>query len=71
MLAIHLLNHEGTATAKEESRVDHLWKHLCWQPHFAEKVIRYAERKGIVRRHSGQLRLTNEERMLAQQGMVR
>lgn len=71
MLAIHLLNHEGTATAKEESRVDHLWEHLRWQPHFAEKVIRYAEHKGIIRRHRGQLRLTNEGRMLAQQRMVR
>lgn len=70
MLAIHLLNHEGTATAKEESRVDHLWEHLRWQPHFAEKVIRYAERKGMVRRQSGHLRLTTEGRALAQQTLV-
>ena len=63
-------DHEGTARAKEESRVDHLWEHLRWQPDFAEQVIRYAERKGIVRRQSGRLLLTDEGRSLAQRAMV-
>lgn len=70
MLAIHLLHHAGTAQAQDESRVDHLWEHLRWQPTFAEKVIRYAERKGVVRRRRGQLQLTDEGRALAHQAMM-
>ena len=70
MLAIHLLNHAGTAHAEVESRVDHLWEHMRWQPAFAEQVVRYAERKGVVRRHSGHLILTDTGRNLAQQAMM-
>lgn len=71
MLTIHLLNHEGTARAYDENRVDHLWEHLRWQPDFAEDVVRYAERKGMVRRSKGYLMLTDEGRMMAQKAMVR
>lgn len=71
MLTIHLLNHEGTERAYDENRVDHLWEHLRWQPDFAEEVVRYAERKGMVRRQKGYLMLTAEGRALAQQAMVR
>jgi len=71
MLAIHLLNHEGTAEAKQESRSDHLVEHFRWAPDFAEKVIRYAERKGVIRRYSGQLSLTDKGRVLAQEAIVR
>jgi manganese/zinc/iron transport system permease protein len=71
MLAIHLLHHADTAQAQSESRVDHLWEHLRWQPNFAEQVIRYAERKGVVRRQSGQLLLTDEGYRLAQRTMMR
>src|SRR5690606_29463278 len=45
MLAVHLLHHEGRPEALDESRVDHLVDHIRWQPAFAERVIRYAERK--------------------------
>jgi manganese/zinc/iron transport system permease protein len=71
MLAIHLLHHAGTPEAKDESRVDHLWEHMRWRPEFAEQVVRYAERKGTVRRERGHLLLTDEGRSLAQQAMVR
>jgi manganese/zinc/iron transport system permease protein len=70
MLAIHLFNHEGTSEAKAESRVDHLWEHLRWQPDFSEQVIRYAERKGTVSRRHGQLSLTERGRVLAEQAIV-
>ena len=70
MLAIHLFNHEGTSDFEEECRVDHLWEHLRWQPEFAEKVIRYAERKGNVRRRSGMLLLTKDGRILAKEALV-
>ncbi|NJN83612.1 MAG: metal ABC transporter permease [Caldilineaceae bacterium] len=70
MLAIHLLNHEARPDADVETRVDHLVEHIRWRPDFAEQVVRHAERKGIVRRHSGRLHLTDEGRILAQRSMV-
>lgn len=70
MLAIHLLNHEGTAEAEVENRVDHLWEHFRWQPHFAEQVVRYGERKGRLRRRNGRLTLTPDGRQLAQDAMI-
>jgi manganese/zinc/iron transport system permease protein len=71
MLAIHLLHHEGTPQAEVENRVEHLWEHFRWQPHFAEQVVRYGERKGKLRRRSGHLSLTPDGRQLAQEAMVR
>lgn len=70
MLAVHLLQHEGRPEAQDESRVDHLVEHIRWQPAFAERVIRYAERKGTVRRQAGRLRLTEPGRALAQQQLT-
>ncbi|MEM9651149.1 MAG: metal ABC transporter permease [Actinomycetota bacterium] len=71
MLAIHLLHHEGTPEADIESRVDHLWEDLRWEPDFAEQVVRYAERRGVVRRSAGLLSLTSEGRGIAQEALVR
>ncbi len=71
MLAIHLLNHEGTDREQDECRVDHLWEHLRWQPEFAEQVIRYAEGHGTVRRQRGILNLTEEGRSIAREAMIR
>jgi manganese/zinc/iron transport system permease protein len=71
MLAIHLGNHEGTSQAQDENRVDHLWEHLRWQPAFAEQVIRYAERKGTVRRQRGYLFLTEAGRSLVEHAVIR
>lgn len=67
MLAIHLMNHEGTPEAEDESRIDQLWEHFRWEPVFAEKVVRYAERKGVIRRRQGLLSLTERGRTLAQE----
>jgi hypothetical protein len=50
--------------------VDHLVEHIRWQPDFAERVVRYAERKGTVRRQAGRLQLTETGRTLAQQRLV-
>jgi manganese/zinc/iron transport system permease protein len=69
MLAVHLLQHEEDK-ASDENRVDHLVEHIRWQPNFAEQVIRYAERKGAVRRQAGRLHLTDLGRVLAQQRVV-
>ncbi|HXF61297.1 MAG TPA: metal ABC transporter permease [Caldilineaceae bacterium] len=70
MLAVHLLQHEGRPEYEQESRVDHLVEHIRWQPDFAEQVIRYAERKGVVRRQAGRLQLTDAGRQLAQRGLL-
>ncbi|MEM7128203.1 MAG: metal ABC transporter permease [Chloroflexota bacterium] len=70
MLTIHLLHHEGDPDAQYESRIEHLLEHIRWEPDFAEQVVRYAERKGLIRRHSGNLQLTEEGRVMAQQAMI-
>jgi manganese/zinc/iron transport system permease protein len=69
MLTVHLLQHEGERVS-DENRVDHLVEHIRWQPGFAEQVVRYAERKGAVRRQAGRLHLTDTGRTLAQQRIV-
>ena len=71
MLAIHLLHHEGRPEANAENRAEHLSQHVHWAPEFAEKVVRNAERKGIVNNDGGLLRLTESGRMVAQEAMVR
>jgi manganese/zinc/iron transport system permease protein len=71
MLTIHLLQHEGGPEAHLENRMDHLVEHIRWQPDYAEQVVRYAERKGTVRRQAGVLLLTPQGRALAQDALVR
>ena len=71
MLAIHLLNHEGRPEASAENRAEHLPQHIRWAPEFAEKVVRYAERKGIVNNEGGFPRLTESGRLVAQEAMMR
>jgi manganese/zinc/iron transport system permease protein len=71
MLAIHLLHHEDRPEAAQENRAEHLSQHIHWQPGFAEKVVRYAERKGMIADEDGFLRLTERGRLVAQEAMVR
>jgi manganese/zinc/iron transport system permease protein len=70
MLAIHLFNHEGLPEAAEESRVDHLGRHLRWNPGFADRVVQLAERHGLIRDQSGELSLTDEGRARAKAAIV-
>jgi manganese/zinc/iron transport system permease protein len=67
MLAIHLLNHEGTEAAAEESREEHLHTHLGWDPAFAAGVVRRAEVRGILRRAGKRLELTPDGRSEARE----
>lgn len=70
MLAIHLLNHEGSSEAAEESRVAHLHEHLRWEPGFARGVVERATRGGLVYRPTpDSLRLTSRGRLLAREAM--
>ena len=59
MLALHLLNHEGSPEAKIENRVDHLEHHLRWAPDFAERAPS-GRAPRPVRLHGDLLKLTEE-----------
>lgn len=71
MLTIHLANHEGRPEAAEESRIDHLDRHLRWEPDFAQRIVRLAERRGLVRSHGRVLELTQAGRELAADAVAR
>jgi manganese/zinc/iron transport system permease protein len=71
MLAIHLLHHEGLPEAGRENRVEHLHEHLRWSAAFAARLVRYAERRGVVQCDEGGLTLTDEGRRLAREAVVR
>ena len=72
MLVIHLLHHEGSVEAEEENRVSHLHRHLRWSPAFAERIVRTAERRELVRCEENEaLELTNEGRALAEMALIR
>jgi len=70
MLTIHLLHHERSPEALEENRVDHLDRHLRWDPRFAARVVRLAERHGLVVNQDGLLVLTETGRTRAREAMV-
>jgi manganese/zinc/iron transport system permease protein len=71
MLAIHLFNHEGLPEAEQENSIAHLHEHLRWEPEFAARVVRQAERRGLIRRSDGHLSLSEAGRQLAHQAIVR
>jgi manganese/zinc/iron transport system permease protein len=71
MLSIHLLHHEGRPEAHEESRFDHLMQEIRWEPQFAERVVRFAERNGVIQCNQEYLELTDIGRNLARQALVR
>ncbi len=70
MLAIHLLHHEGFPEAEQENRIEHLDEHLRWDPEFAARVVRLAERRGLVQAREGALALTDGGRLLARRVIV-
>ncbi|MFO0806935.1 MAG: metal ABC transporter permease [Gemmataceae bacterium] len=65
MLAVHLLQHEGTESESEESRIASLHEHLHWPARRANTVAARAERHGLVARAGELLRLTDAGRMRA------
>ena len=71
MLAIHLMNPEGRPDAERESRVEHLDEHLRWEPEFAQRVVRQAERRGLIVQANGSLALTDRGRGIAREAIVR
>ena len=71
MLAIHLLQHEGLPEETEESRVDHLPRHLRWESGFAAEVVREAERRQLIQQSAGSLVLTARGREVAVAALAR
>ena len=49
MLLIHLATHEGTSTEADESRPDHMQRHMRWPPEFADRVVHTATDLGLDR----------------------
>jgi len=70
MLAIHLLNHEGLPKADEEYHLAHLQEQMRWKPDFADRVVRQAERRGIILSQGEYLSLTDRGRQVARQAIV-
>jgi manganese/zinc/iron transport system permease protein len=70
MLAIHLFNHEDTPEAEEESRVEHLGRHLRWRPDFARRIVRRAVAADWVQRVNGRLGLTDRGRDAARTALA-
>ncbi|MBA3889960.1 MAG: metal ABC transporter permease [Gemmatimonadaceae bacterium] len=70
MLAIHLLNHEGTPEAERESRESELHEHLRWSPKFVARIVRLAEREELIEREAGGLRLTPAGRAVARSAIA-
>ncbi len=71
MLALHLLNHEGTDAATDECNPAHLSEHLRWQPGFVSAVVERAEQSGLISRSGPILALTDQGRRLAQEASLR
>ena len=70
MLLIHLLHHEHTDVAAEETRESHLHDHLRWAEARVRRVVDDAVDAGLVRRQSdGLLALTEAGRTRAREGM--
>lgn len=70
MLTIHLLNHENTPEAARECSFDHLEAHMRWEPSFANTVVRYAVRDGMIERSNGLLELTPHGREVASEALT-
>jgi manganese/zinc/iron transport system permease protein len=65
MLAIHLFQHEGTPEEADEARVSGLHHHLHWTAERVARVVRRAERHGLVRQDGELLKLTDAGRARA------
>lgn len=71
MLAIHLLQHEGTPQEADESRLDGLHRHLHWRPAEVSAVVTRAIRNAWVTGDGPRLRLTAAGRTAAAEALGR
>jgi manganese/zinc/iron transport system permease protein len=71
MLAIHLLQHEGTPAENTESAVRHMGEGLRWSDEFAKGVIAQSMDLGLITRAGEQLMLTALGRETAREVLSR
>jgi manganese/zinc/iron transport system permease protein len=72
MLLVHLSQHEGTPDEAAECSLEHLGRHMKWNPAFGELVVGHLTRSGLVRRlESNGLMLTESGRETAREVMLR
>lgn len=67
LLLVHLFNHEGSPDYSEESRIDHLYKHMLWGHKFGLKVVDLASKRGNITVQNNRLLLTQKGREIAKQ----
>lgn len=67
MLAVHLMQHEGTPEEADEARAADLHAHLHWPAKRVAAVVARAERNGLVRREGELLKLTDAGRVRARE----
>lgn len=70
VLAIHLLNHEGTPEESRESHIAHVEETLRWKEGFASSIVGYSVKSGIIFVENGHLRLTDKGREFAGRSVV-
>ena len=71
MLAIHVVNHEGTPEARIENQVNGLHEHLHWEPEFTARIIGLARQHGLVTETGGVLSVTDSGRQRAAAALLR
>lgn len=67
MLAVHLMQHEGTPEEAEEARTSALHEHLSWPAKQVAAVVARAERAGLVTPAGELLKLTESGRARARE----
>ncbi len=73
MLIVHLSHHSDCGEGENdevECLRDHLTKHIAWSESFAEKVVKSAVRRNLIRERNSLLLLTDEGVSLAREAMV-
>lgn len=70
MLAIHILNHENSPSESEECHADRIDDHLKWDRDFVSRLVRYAEKSGVVKLEDRILCLTSDGRALAHEALT-
>ena len=70
LLAVHLLNHQGSPEARQECHINTVHTHMNWERDFALRVARLAQREGLITRQGELLLLTEKGVDLAQDAMV-
>lgn len=70
MLAIHLLNHEGTDDEEHESQIEHLEENLKWKQSFAKRVVNHSTENGLILVNGNRLILTNRGRDYAKESIL-